>query len=63
MEDVTIEMLIEENKNLRDQIIYLETQLKERELLWTDQFRRWLYNISQLAKVDLATLDRPLPKK
>lgn len=63
MEDVTVEMLIQENEGLRDQIIYLKMELQEKELLWADQFRRWQYNISQMAKVDLATLDQPLPKK
>lgn len=63
MGDVTIDMLIEENEKLRNQISHLEQLHKERETLWADQYRRWQYNLSQVPKVDLATLDRPLMKK
>lgn len=63
MGDVTIDMLIKENEELRNQILHLKKLLEERETLWTDQYRRWQYNLSQMPKVDLATLDRPLIKK
>lgn len=63
MGDVTIDMLIKENEELRNQISHLEKLLKERENLWADQYRRWQYNLSQMPNVDLATLDRPLIKK
>lgn len=63
MGDVTIDMLIKENEELRSQISHLEQLLKEKESLWVDQYRRWQYNLSQIPNVDLATLDRPLVKK
>lgn len=63
MGDVTIDMLIKENEELRNQISHLEKLLEERENLWADQYRRWQYNLSQMPNVDLATLDRPLVKK
>lgn len=63
MGDVTIDMLIKENEELRNQITHLEKLLSERETLWADQYRRWQYNLSQMPNVDLATLDRPLLKK
>lgn len=59
--DVTIDALIKENEELRNQIYHLETELKKKETLWADQYRRWQYNLSQMRNVDLSTLDRPLP--
>ena len=63
MGDVTIDMLIKENTELRNQISHLNRLLDERETLWADQYRRWQYNLSQMPNVDLATLDSPLLKK
>lgn len=63
MGDVTIDMLIKENEELRNQISHLKKLLEEKESLWADQYRRWQYNLSQMPDVDLATLDRPLVKK
>ena len=63
MGDVTIDMLIKENEELRSQISHLKKLLEEKESLWADQYRRWQYNLSQMPNVDLATLDRPLLKK
>jgi hypothetical protein len=63
MGDVTIDMLIKENEELRSQISHLKQLLKEKEDLWADQYRRWQYNLSQMPNVDLSTLDRPLVKK
>lgn len=61
--DVTIDMLVKENEELRNQILHLEKLLEERESLWAEQYRRWQYNLSQMPNVDLAMLDRPLTKK
>lgn len=63
MGDVTIDMLIKENTELRNQISHLNRLLDERETLWADQYRRWQYNLSQMPNVDLANLDSPLFKK
>jgi len=63
MGDVTIDMLIKENEELRSQISHLKQLLEEKENLWADQYRRWQYNLSQMPNVDLSTLDRPLLKK
>ena len=63
MGDVTIDMLIKENEELRSQISHLKKLLEEKESLWADQYRRWQYNLSQMPNVDLATLDRPLHQK
>ena len=63
MGDVTIDMLIKENEELRNQISHLKKLLEEKESLWADQYRRWQYNLSQMPNVDLATLDRPLHQK
>ncbi len=63
MGDVTIDMLIKENEELRSQILHLKELLEEKENLWADQYRRWQYNLSQMQNVDLSTLDRPLIKK
>ena len=63
MGDVTIDMLIKENEELRNQISHLKKLLEEKESLWADQYRRWQYNLSQMPNVNLATLDRPLLKK
>lgn len=63
MGDVTIDMLIKENDDLRNQVSHLKKLLEERETLWADQYRRWQYNLSQMPNVDLATLDKPLFKK
>ena len=63
MGDVTIDMLIKENEELRSQISHLKKLLEEKESLWADQYRRWQYNLSQMPNVDLATLDRPLRQK
>jgi hypothetical protein len=63
MGDVTIDMLLKENEDLRSQILHLKKLLEERENLWADQYRRWQYNLSQMPNVNLATLDRPLVKK
>ena len=63
MGDVTIDMLIRENADLRSQISHLKKLLEEKESLWADQYRRWQYNLSQMPNIDLATLDRPLAKK
>lgn len=63
MGDVTIDMLIKENEELRSQISHLKKLLEEKESLWADQYRRWQYNLSQMPNVDLAILDRPLHQK
>ncbi len=63
MGDVTIDMLIKENEELRSQISHLKKLLEEKESLWADQYRRWQYNLSQMPNVDLATLDQPLLDK
>ena len=63
MGDVTIDMLIKENEELRSQISHLKKLLEEKESLWADQYRRWQYNLPQMPNVDLATLDRPLHQK
>ena len=63
MGDVTIDMLIKENEELRSQISHLKKLLEAKESLWADQYRRWQYNLSQMPNVDLATLDRSLTKK
>ena len=63
MGDVTIDMLIKENEELRSQISHLKKLLEAKESLWADQYRRWQYNLSQMPNVDLATLDKPLFKK
>lgn len=63
MGDVTIDMLINENEELRSQISHLKRLLEEKESLWADQYRRWQYNLSQMPNVDLATLDQPLLDK
>ena len=63
MGDVTIDMLLKENEDLRSQILHLKKLLEERENLWADQYRRWQYNLSQMPNVNLATLDRTLVKK
>ena len=63
MGDVTIDMLIKENEELRSHFSHLKKLLEEKESLWADQYRRWQYNLSQMPNVDLATLDRPLLKK
>lgn len=63
MGDITIDMLIKENEELRSQISHLKQLLEEKESLWADQYRRWQYNLSQMPNVDLATLDRPLHQK
>ena len=63
MGDVTIDMLIRENADLRSQIAHLKKLLEEKESLWADQYRRWQYNLSQMPNVNLATLDRSLIKK
>ena len=63
MGDVTIDMLINENAELRNQIYHLEEDLKAKETLWVQQYRRWLYNLSMMPNVDLSKLDQPLPAK
>ena len=63
MDDVTVDMLINENAKLRNQIHHLEEILKTNETLWTEQYRRWLYNLSMMPDVDLSKLDQPLPAK
>ena len=63
MGDVTIDMLIKENEELRSQISHLKKLLEEKESLWADQYRRWQYNLSQMPNVDLATLDKKKKKK
>lgn len=59
--DVTIDMLIKENEELRNQILHLSKELKTRESLYADVFRRWQYNMSQMPNVDLSRVDQPLP--
>lgn len=61
--DVTIDMLINENAELRNQIHHLEKELKAKETLWVEQYRRWQYNLSMMPNVDLSQLDQPLPAK
>lgn len=61
--DVTIDMLINENAELRNQIHHLEEELKAKETLWVEQYRRWQYNLSMMPNVDLSQLDQPLPAK
>ena len=63
MGDVTIDMLIIENNQLKEQISQLNEQLKQKENLWGDEYRKWQYNLSQMLNVDLSTLDKPLIKK
>lgn len=59
--DVTLDMLIHENAQLRNQVLHLNSELKLRESLWANQFRRWQYNLSQMPGVDLSRLDQALP--
>ena len=61
--DVTVDMLVNENAELRNQIHHLEQELKAKETLWVAQYRRWQYNLSMMPNVDLSTLDQPLSKK
>lgn len=61
--DVTIDMLINENAELRNQILHLEEELKVKETLWVEQYRRWQYNLSMMPNVDLSRIDQPLPAK
>ena len=63
MGDVTIDMLINENAELRNQIHHLEQELKAKETLWVEQYRRWQYNLSMMPNVDLSTINQPLPAK
>ncbi len=63
MGDVTVDMLINENAELRNQIHHLEQELKAQEALWAAQYRRWQYNLSMMPNVDLSKLDQPLPAK
>ena len=63
MDDVTVDMLVNENAELRNQIHHLEQELKAKETLWVEQYRRWQYNLSMMPNVDLSVLDRPLSKK
>ena len=63
MGDVTIDMLINENAELRNQIHHLEQELKAKETLWVEKYRRWAYNLSMMPNVDLSILDQPLPAK
>lgn len=63
MGDVTVDMLINENAELRDQIHHLKQELKVKETLWVEQYRRWQYNLSMMPNVDLSMLDQPLPAK
>ncbi len=63
MGDVTVDMLINENAELRNQIHHLEKELKAKETLWVEQYRRWQYNISMMPNVDLSIVDQPLPAK
>ena len=63
MGDVTVDMLINENAELRSQIHHLEQELKAQETLWVEQYRRWQYNLSMMPNVDLSMLDQPLPAK
>ena len=41
MGDVTVDMLINENAELRNQIHHLEQELKAKETLWAEHYRRW----------------------
>lgn len=63
MGDVTVDMLVNENAELRNQIYHLEQELKAKETLWVAQYRRWQYNLSMMPDVDLSKLDQPLPAK
>lgn len=63
MGDVTIDMLVNENAELRNQIYHLEEEFKAKERLWMEQYRRWQYNLSMMPNVDLSTLDQPLSEK
>ncbi|MGP5068222.1 hypothetical protein [Psychrobacter faecalis] len=63
MGDVTVDMLVNENAELRNQIHHLEKELKAKEMLWAEHYRRWQYNLSMMPNVDLSTLDQPLPAK
>lgn len=60
--DVTLDMLIQENAQLREQIRGLEIEMDKRDTLWAEKFRTWQYNISQIPSFDLSKLDEPLPK-
>lgn len=63
MGDVTVDMLINENAELRNQIHHLEEELKAKETLWVEQYRRWQYNLLMMPNVDLSTINQPLPAK
>lgn len=63
MGDVTVDMLINENAELRNQIHHLEEELKAKETLWVEQYRRWQYNLLMIPNVDLSTINQPLPAK
>jgi hypothetical protein len=63
MGDVTIDMLVNENAELRNQIHHLEEEFEAKERLWIEQYRRWQYNLSMMPNVDLSTLNQPLPTK
>ncbi|MBE0406828.1 hypothetical protein ACT3TI_08510 [Psychrobacter sp. AOP22-C1-22] len=63
MGDVTIDILINENAELRNQIHHLEEEFKAKERLWVEQYRRWQYNLSMMPNVDLSILNQPLPAK
>ena len=60
--DVTLDMLIQENAQLREQIRGLEIEMNKRDTLWVEKFRTWQYNISQIPNFDISKLDEPLPK-
>ena len=61
-ENVTVEMLIKENEELRQQLRMLKNDFKILETNYEDQYRTWVYNLSLMPNVDMSRLNDPLPK-
>ena len=62
MGDVTIDMLIKENEELRQQLRMLKNDFKILETNYADKYRTWAYNLSLMPNVDMSRLNDPLPK-
>lgn len=61
-ENVTVEMLIKENEELRQQLRMLKNDFKILETNYEDKYRTWAYNLSLMPNVDMSRLNDPLPK-
>lgn len=61
-ENVTVEMLIKENEELRQQLRMLKNDFKILETNYADKYRTWAYNLSLMPNVDMSRLNDPLPK-